>query len=649
MFRRILITIIVIATVVAALLVYLALETRQLTGIVSDATVHAPVADARVSIANRSVMTNAQGEYTVGIPRGNHTLIVEADGYVPLRADVNGDDLFTRAFAIDLTLEQNRVTIIARDAETSQPLPNVQVVVGDQTMTTSAAGSFEARNVKKETPIAAQLFGYQPTVVPFQGQAKVELGLVPNTLNIAVIDQSTNQPIGNAQIQSDTLKTVTDANGVGTLRRVKPSAQVRASAPGYESASAPFVSGDLQIALRPNTLDGIVTDVTTGQPISGTLVYLGSNIATTDAKGTYHLDNVPAKATLVFKSPGYRKTELTASNVTRRDLKLTPFIVKGIHIPFALPMDQVRDLFAMIPKTELNTIVLDVKSEKGRIAWDSAVPLAKQIGAYSQYSVDLAEVIQRCRAQNIYCVARLPVFQDTLLANARPNQAVRYLNGNVYADPGGAAWLNPYVQDNWSYVIALAKEVAAFGFDEIQFDYVRFPGQAGPLFWGTDHNEETRVATIAGFLARAQKEFRPTSVFISADVFGLTTATDDDQHTGQRLRDLAPYVDYVCPMVYPDTWVEASSLLTRGLQIKDCTEAVKCPYDVVYNSYMRATEKTSTKVRLWLQAYSGRGGFGVTQYRLQKKAATDVGSSGWMFWSGTGVYDPKMFDLPNSK
>ena len=649
MFRRILITIIVIATVVAVLLIYLALETRQLTGIVSDATVRAPVADAHISIASRSVTTNAQGEYTVSIPRGKHALTVEADGYVPLRADVNGDDLFARAFAVDLTLEQNRVTIIARDAETNQPLPNVQVVVGDKAMTTSAAGSFEARNVKKEAPIAAQLFGYQPTVVPFEGQANVELGLVPNTLNVAVIDQSTNQPIGNAQIQADVLKAVTDANGVGTLRRVKPSAQVRASAPGYESASAPFVSGDLQIVLRPNTLDGIVTDATTGQPISGTLVYLGGNIATTDAKGAYHLDNVPAKATLVFKSSGYRKTELSVSNATRGDLKLTPFIVKGIHIPFAMPMDQVRDLFALIPKTELNTIVIDVKSEKGRIAWDSSVPLAKQIGAYSQYSVDLAEVIQRCRAQNIYCIARLPVFQDTLLANARPNQAVRYLNGGVYSDPGGAAWLNPFGQDNWNYILALTKEIVALGFDEVQFDYVRFPGQAGTLFWGTEYNDETRIATIAGFLARAQKELRPTGVFVSADVFGLTTATDDDQHTGQRLRDMGPYVDYICPMVYPDTWVEASNLLTRGLQIKDCTEAVKCPYDVVYNSYKRAIEKTSTKVRLWLQAYSGRGNFGVAQYRLQKKAATDVGSSGWMFWSGTGVYDPKMFDPPSAK
>lgn len=644
MLKRILITLVFIAGGIAALFGYLALETRQLTGMVSDTILHLPISDARLSIANRLVTTNERGEYGVGIPRGVHSLVVEADGYVPLRADVNGDDLFTRAFALDLALEHNRVTIVARDAETQQPLSNVQVVIGAQALTTNAAGMFEARNVKKEMPITAQLLGYQPTVVPFDGQAKIELGLSPNTLNVTVLDQYTQKPIGNAQIQSDNLKANTDANGVGTLRRVKPSAQVRASAAGYESAGAPFLGGDLQIALRPNTLDGVVTDATTGQPISGTLVYLGSTIVATNAQGAYRFDNVPAKATLVFKAAGYRKTELTVSNVTRRDLKLTPFIVKGIHVPFGATMDHVRDLFALISKTELNAIVVDVKSEKGRIAWDSPTPLAKQIGAYSQRGIDLPEVIERCRAQNVYCIARLPVFQDTLLATLRPSQAVRYPNGTVFFETGGAAWVNPFVPENGSYVIALAKEIAALGFDEVQFDYVRFPGLAGNFYWGAEYNEEARIAAIVGFLARAQKELRPTGVFVSADVFGLTTATDDDQHTGQRLRDLGPYVDYICPMVYPDTWVEAASLLTRGLQIKDCTEAIRCPYEVVYNSYKRAIEKTSAKVRLWIQAYSGRGNFGVTQFRLQKKAATEAASAGWMFWSGTGVYDPKIFD-----
>ncbi|MCI0476569.1 MAG: hypothetical protein L0Y55_10005, partial [Anaerolineales bacterium] len=163
--KRILITLVFIAGGIAALFGYLALETRQLTGVVSDAILHLPISDARLSIANRLVTTNERGEYGVGIPRGIHSLVVEADGYVPLRADVNGDDLFTRAFALDLALEHNRVTIVARDAETQQPLSNVQVVIGAQALTTNAAGMFEARNVKKEIPITAQLLGYQPTVV----------------------------------------------------------------------------------------------------------------------------------------------------------------------------------------------------------------------------------------------------------------------------------------------------------------------------------------------------------------------------------------------------------------------------------------------------------------------------------------------------
>ncbi|MBM3130124.1 MAG: hypothetical protein FJ009_16055 [Chloroflexi bacterium] len=644
MLKRILITLILIGGIVAALLVYLALETRQLTGIISDAVLHAPIADARLSIANRWVTTNARGEYAVGIPRGIHSISVEADGYVPLRADVNGDDLFARAFALDLALEHNRVTLVARDAETQHPLPSVQIVIGAHTATTNAAGKVEARNVKKDAPIAAQALGYQPIALSFDGQANVELSLRPNTLSVTVIDQFTQQPLANAQIQADNLKATTGADGVGTLRRVKPNAQVRATATGYESAGAPFLGGDLQIALRPNTLEGVVTDAATGQPISGTLVYLGNTIVATNAQGAYRLENVPPKATLAFKAPGYRKTELSVSNITRRDLKMTPFVVKGIHVPFGATMEHVRDLFALISKTELNALVVDVKSEKGRLAWDSPNAVAKQIGAYSTRGIDLAEVIERCRAQNVYCIARVPVFQDTLLATLRPAQAVRYPNGTVFFETGGAAWVNPFVPENGSYVIALAKEIAAIGFDEVQFDYVRFPGLAGNFYWGAEYNEETRIAAIVGFLARAQKELRPTGVFISADVFGLTTATDDDQHTGQRLRDLGPYVDYLCPMVYPDTWVQASSLLTRGLQIKDCTEATQCPYEVVFHSYKRAAEKTSTKVRMWIQAYSGRSGFGVTQFRLQKKAAIEAASAGWMFWSGTGLYDPKIFD-----
>jgi len=426
------------------------------------------------------------------------------------------------------------------------------------------------------------------------------------------------------------------------LRRIKIGATIRVASPGFENTGALANGDDVRIEMRPTTLDGVVIDATTNQPISGTLVYLGNVIASTNSSGAFHFDNVPPKNVITLKSPGYAKIDVDASGVMRRDVKLIPFVAKGIHVPYGTSVERMRELVALVNQTELNTIVLDVKTEKGFLMWKSQVPLATQIGASIPFGIDLGEFIQLCKTHNIYCIARVPVFQDNLLANARPNLAI-HRNGGLY-EGNGQFWLNAYLVDNWNYAIALAKEIAAMGFDEVQFDYVRFPGVQGGVDYGTENTEEKRVTAIVGFLSLAQKELRPSKVFISADVFGLTTATEDDQHTGQRLRDLGPYLDYVSPMVYPDTWVEASKLIGRGLEIKNCTEAILCPYDIILNSYKRATEKTSTRVRLWLQAYAGRGDFGVAQYRAQKKAVADVGGYGWLFWNPQGNYDPKMFD-----
>ena len=643
MLKRILLVALAVA-LLAAVLVYLFGETRQLKGLVRDAETNAPIGGATIKIADQTATTDDQGYYTIAVSRGNSAFTASADGYTTAQATVNKDDWFAPAFTLDVALSPNRIAGVVRDSMTNQPLLNAQVSIGEKAVTANAQGAFEARGVKNGTSIAIQAPGYQPTAVLFEGQNNLDLALVPNTVTANVFDKYTNKPVAQARLQVSDATVPVDANGRGVLQQVKPGAAIHASAPGYEEGSATFTgSGDVRIALRPNTLDGVVTDAATGKPISGTLIYFGSTIVLTNAQGAYHLDNVPANVTLTLKMPGYRKTKVDVSGTAQRDIKLAPFQVKAIHIPFGIPAERVRELMDLIGKTELNAIVIDVKSEKGRIAWDAQVPLAKEIGAPMLRSIDLKEVIQRCRAQNLYCIARLAVFQDTLLANARPNLAIRNTNGTVFTESSGASWANPYNTDAWDYNIALAKEIVALGFDEIQFDYVRFPGRITGVTFATDYNEETRVAAIAGFLARAQKELRPTGVFISADVFGLTTATDDDQGTGQRLHDLGPYVDYISPMVYPDTWGESTDLLTKGLGLS-CTEAVRCPYDVVYSSYKHAAQKTSTLVRLWLQAYPGRLDYGVKEFRLQRKAAIDAGSYGWMFWSGTGTYDIKTFD-----
>lgn len=644
MFKQSFLLLLLILIIIGAYLYYVATETRELSGIVRDAMTRAPIEHIQVAAAGSVTTTDAQGYYTIRIPRGTVILTAQGDGYDMAQIELNGNDLFARTFAVDFELQPTPLIVTVNDAETHQPLPNVQVVVGTRSLMTNAQGTVELRGIKIGTSFAAQAPGYLPAAVVYDGQGHFNLLLAPNTVNVSVHNRYTDQPIANAKLQTSHQTIPLDGQGRTTLHRIKPGSIITATANGFENISLQFNGNDLEFLLRPTTFDGMVLDASTNQPISGTLVYLGNTIVATNAKGEFHLDNVPAQASVMLKAPGYRKTSVDISGTTRREIKLNPFLVKGIHLPFGTTEERWREVIEWATKTELNAIVLSVKAERGRLMWDSQVPLAKQIGAAYLQGVELKRVIQDCKTYNLYCIARLPVFQDNLLASSRPTLAARLANGTVFTESGGQQWLNPFLQDNWNYVIALAKELAAMGFEEIQFDYVRFPGIVNTIAWGTDYNEETRIAAVTGFLARAQRELRSTGVFVSVDVFGLTTATDDDQHTGQRLRDVGPYVDYLSPMVYPDTWVEARDLLTRGLQIKNCIEATLCPYEVIYNSYKRAAEKTSTKIRLWLQAYNGRGDFGIAQYRTQKKAATDAGSYGWMFWNGQGIYDPKMFD-----
>ncbi|HEX9076322.1 MAG TPA: putative glycoside hydrolase [Anaerolineae bacterium] len=625
-------------------LLYRMNDTRQLAGVIRDSETQAPLEGATVSAGNDRVVTNDRGEYSISFPRGTLPLAVEFDGYLPVEGQVNGTDPFARAFTMDLDLIPNQVAGYVLDAQTNQTLGNVAVRFGDKDIIANEMGAFAVRGVKKGTPVSVQVIGYQPAALTYDGEDYLNIPLIPSAITVTVVDLA-GQPVPNARVQAGDQSVSTDAQGRGVLSRIKPGVTISASASGFDSASTGPVTGNaVRLSLRPNILDGVVMDAATGKPISNTIVYLGNTIVTSNAKGTYHFDNVPAKATVTFKAPGYQKTAVEVAGASRRDVKLQPFLVKGIHIPFGLTPDRVREDIDMVKKTELNAIVIDVKAEKGRVGWDSAVPLAKEINATWLKGIDLLEVVERCRLDNIYCIARMPVFQDTLLANARPDLALRYSNGRIHADNNETAWTNAANTTVWDYNIALAKEVAALGFDEIQFDYVRFPGQVNGLYTGELAKEDGRVAAISGFLARAQKELRPTGVFISADVFGLTTATDDDQYTGQRLKDLGPYLDYISPMVYPDVWAASSDLLSGGLGIGNCALAVRCPYDVIYNSYKRSAEKTSAKVRLWLQAYAGRGNFGIEQYKIQKKAAEEAGSTGWMFWNAAGSYDPKMFD-----
>lgn len=318
-------------------------------------------------------------------------------------------------------------------------------------------------------------------------------------------------------------------------------------------------------------------------------------------------------------------------------------VVKGVYATgwMAGRADFIEKMLDFTAKTEINSMVIDVKDDSGRISYYSKVSLAQAIGA-SYPKFDPVKVIKLLRQNNIYPIARIVVFKDPYLAVKRPDLAVKNVQGGIWRDFKGLAWVDPYNKDVWDYNVAIAKEAAAFGFKEIQFDYVRFTSD-GVLkdCRYTYSNGRSKSDTIADFLKYAYHELKPLGVKVSADVFGLTCSAQNDMGIGQVFEKIAENVDIICPMVYPSHY-------RRGdFNIPDPD---RNPYQTVYRSLMDAKAKAATLkkpviIRPWLQDFSLRNHYGREQLLAQIKAVQDAGLQEWIFWNPTNRYDIRKYRL----
>lgn len=392
-----------------------------------------------------------------------------------------------------------------------------------------------------------------------------------------------------------------------------------------------------------------IVDAITGLPVAGGIVYLGTGETFANMDGTLDLPLQPAGTTLTVKVPGYRKAYITINGDNPLEIHLEPFQARGIYIPFgllALP-EKVKALIDNLAQTELNTVVVDVKSDRGFISFESQVPLAATIGAYRQGFLSPNEFLPWCKAEGLYTIARMVAFKDNPLAYGQPDLAVVDADGQIWLDREQLAWANPFREEVWDYNIALAKEVAEMGFDEIQFDYIRFPsdGDVKGIVYEEENTLETRSAAIRGFSEKLEQELLPYGVFTSADVFGLTVWVKEgsDMGIGQRVEDVSAHVDYLCPMVYPSTF-ESGNL--------GYINPALYPYGVVYRSTVQALVRSHARVRPWLQHYSFGGvTYGFQRLLAQKNAASAaefVGAQGWTYWNAGGRYDFNLF-APRAK
>jgi len=296
-----------------------------------------------------------------------------------------------------------------------------------------------------------------------------------------------------------------------------------------------------------------------------------------------------------------------------------------------------QNLLELVDTTALNAMVINIKPESGRATYPTRVEAFRESRAVSVQIEDLEALLETCRAYGIYTIARLVCFNDSTLPLHNPDLAVKRPDGRLWRDEAGNYWTDPFRPEVWEYNIDLAEEAARLGFDEIQFDYVRFPTDgdvANAIFSRpSGPNSSNRVRAITEFLSYARSRLAPLGVRISADVFGIICSTRVDTALGQVLEEIAPVVDYISPMIYPSHYGPGHF----GLEVPDAE-----PYLTVRGALSDALERLgpggAAQLRPWLQDFSLYNRYGPEEVLDQIRATHELGIKSWMLWSPSNRY-----------
>ncbi len=321
----------------------------------------------------------------------------------------------------------------------------------------------------------------------------------------------------------------------------------------------------------------------------------------------------------------------------------TPEKLKAIYMTsWAMGNQKFRDhLFDLIEHTEINAVVIDVKDYAGRIAFEVDNKEISDLGVVEDRIPDIKDLIDRLHAKNIYVIGRISSFQDSYMIKVHPEWAVKTKAGDVWKDYKGIKWLDAGAKPVWDYLVAVGHEAYKVGFDELNFDYIRFPSDGDmdniSYSWSAGRN---RQQVMREFFAYIGQSFHGVGPKISADLFGLTTTAYDDLGIGQILEDALHNFDYVAPMVYPSHF---------GKGVYGIAEPAKNPYDIIKFSMSKAMERASMastsplKLRPWIQAFDLGAIYTPAMVRAQINATYDIGLDDWMMWNAASIYNKEFF------
>jgi len=456
----------------------------------------------------------------------------------------------------------------------------------------------------------------------------------PNTVQLRVLGAD-GVPLSGATIISPNGAQVLSGDGGFATVAFDTPALLSVTAPGYRDATydvqAVPPQGPLALQMEANVLQGRVVDAT-GIGLPGAEVRLGDVTTMSGDFGSFEIVAAEPGTIEVSKAAWETSSVDWQGETGRVDVTLDPFTVKGIRIyaPVAGDDAQFDALLRLADSTEINTFVFDTKSEGGEVNYESKVPEAIEAGGiFPEYDVE--KRLAQAKAHGLYTITRIVTFQDHYASQLHPDWAIHTPDGSVWTNAKGLGWMDVTNPNSWQYPIDLGVEACKLGFDEIQFDYVRFPtdGDLSQIVMaGGDMDQAGRVAAVSAYLEEARNQIHEAGCAVSADIFAIVLSVGNDQGLGQKVEELSWAVDAISPMIYPSHY-------SRGWLNLDNPNDY--PAEVVGQALSAGMPRLEggALMRPWLQAFS----WSPDQVQASIKTAEDAGA-GWMLWNALSQFEP---------